>query len=162
MYSQWLDFKSKKRQATGCGILSLLMVMEYNKRNKKLPNPEKLYQVGLNRRAYVEKTGWRHSGLVGLAKLYGYKKSQAYDLTGQDFKPALIVLKKELKNGPLVVSIYKDYQPNKGGHLLVLEKLNETEALVWDPDTKNRNKVKQTIAIDKFLNGWKKRFITIR
>ena len=84
LYSQRLDFKDQDWQEKGCAIASLLMIMDRLKPvGKKLPNLNKLYQVGLNRRAYIAGVGWRHSGL-GMLSLEVLGSSSVCCFLGED------------------------------------------------------------------------------
>ena len=144
-----------------------MMLMRYwqsfgSKSKRSLPDLNKLYQVGLNRRAYIKGVGWRHSGLVGLAKIYGFKKSRAYDLAKEEKAKALSLLKEELKKGPVMASVFSKYEPGRAGHLVVLLSLTNTTAEVLDPDTEERHKIYQRLLAKKFLTAWKGRFIAVR
>lgn len=143
-----------------------MMLMRYRQvagvnQARTLPELDKLDRVGVNRRAYRSPAGWSHTGLVGLAKIYGFKHSGRYDLAEQSFDQALIELKKQLEQGPVIASVYFKYRPGQGGHLLVLERLTDKQATVWDPDTPVRDRIKQQIPAERFLSAWKKRFIVI-
>lgn len=167
LLSQHLDLKSKSWQQAGCGVVSLLILMRYLEAQRKnlkrsLPLAGKLYQVGLNRRAYIKGVGWRHSGLVGLAKIYGFKNTKRYDLAKEPFDQALTKLKAELKKGPVLVSVFSKYEPGRGGHLVVLLSLSETMAEVLDPDTKVRSTVYRKLPAQKFIAACKGRFIAVR
>jgi hypothetical protein len=170
LLSQHLDLKNKDWQKAGCGIVSLLMLMEHQRgagqRNKfKLPDINKLYQAGLNRRAYIKGVGWRHTGLVGLAKIYGFKQSQAYDLANQPDKQAKQAedfLKGELAKSPVIASVYSKYEPGRGGHLAVLLSLSSKKAILLDPDSRTREGIYKEIEATKFIAAWKKRFIVVQ
>lgn len=166
--SQHLDLPTRSWQNSGCGVSSLLMVMKYWQDKsrgvgRKLPDLSRLYQIGLNRRSYVEGVGWRHTGLVGLAKIYGFKRSKNYDLSVWSDAEARGHLEKALKTGPVIVSVYEKYQPQKGGgHLAVLLSLSDKKAVIYDPDSKTRAGVRKDIPTVKFLAAWKKRYIVVR
>lgn len=166
LYSQYLDFTNKERQKHGCGIASLAMLMDYinhlSHTNKNIPSLDKLYQVGINRRAYIKDIGWRHAGLVGVAKVYGFKNSQAHDLSAFSDVEALQILKQKLKQGPVLASIYSKYKTAGSGHLIGLLSLTKQEAVVLDPDSKIRRNVYRQLPLGKFIRAWKKRFIVIR
>jgi len=167
LYSQHLDFKNKHFIVSGCGIMSLLMLMEYLKTSGKhqkdnLPTPDKLYQIGLNRRALIKDIGWRHTGLVGLAKLYGFKSSQNYDWSKLPSSQALKYLQTTIKQGPVMASVYSKFKPKQGGHLVVLLSLTPNRAIVLDPDDTDRSKIKKTLSTKKFLQAWKGRIIEVK
>ncbi len=160
-YSQHLDIKNPFWREKACGIASLLMSMELLKAGKNnLPDLNKLYQVGLNRSSYIKGVGWRHTGLVGLAKIYGFKHSKNFDWFGD--KDPILKLKKALQSGPVIASVYSKYEPGRGGHLVVLMSLSTTKAIVLDPDSKTRSEILRELPADKFLKGWKGRVILVR
>lgn len=163
LYSQRLDFKNKLWQKNGCAIASLLMLMEYlPSAGRKLPTLNDLYQVGLNRGAYIPKVGWRHSGLVGLAKIYGFKTSRAFDLAKLSDEEAQKILQTELKIGPVLASVFYNYEPGQGGHIVCLLSLNKVKAVVLDPDSQTKDGVLKELPTEKFISAWKKRFIAVR
>ncbi len=157
-YSQYLDLAKPGHQKTGCGITCLGMFL-----GKKISNLDELYKLGLEQNAYQPEVGWRHKGLADLAISFGLKNSYNLDLAGEDIELALTKLKTELKEGPVVVSVFAKYKPgNAEGHLVVLLSLNEKEATLLDPATKDRNKIELKIPATKFIKAWKKRLVVFR
>ena len=166
LLSQHLDITDPARRRVACGSVSLLMLMRYKQsigvnRDRTLPTLAKLDRVGVNRRAYKPGLGWSHTGLVGLAKIYGFNRSESYDLTDLPFDRALREFKKHLNSGPIIASVYFRYRPGQGGHLLVLERLSDRRATVWDPDSRSRAKIRYLLPAQKFLSAWKKRLVVI-
>lgn len=163
LYSQYLDFKKRRYQKNGCGTASLLMLMELKgETEKKLPNLDELYEIGLQQEAYLEGVGWRHAGLAVLARGYGFNKSKNFDWAKLSLEQALVKLKKELEKGPVMASVYSDFNLKCGGHLVVLLSLTDKKAVVLDPAMTERPKVKRSISAQKFAKAWKKRIIVIR
>ncbi len=157
-YSQYLDIKNPNWRGKACGIASLAMLL-----GGKVFNLDDLYQKGLDEGAYLPGVGWRHAGLVSLAKDFGFKNSYNLDLAGDDMESALIKLKTELKNGPVMVSVFSCYEHgHKEGHLVVLLSLNDKEAKVLDPNVLEKEQGLQLIPMTKFISGWKKRLIVVR
>ena len=162
-YSQYLDLKDEW-QESGCGPVSLLMLMELLG-GENLPSPNELYQAGLDVDGYLTEVGWKHNSLAELAKKYGFLNSQAIDLAkkpGENgeiipIEEALDGLKENLKNGPVIVSVYRYYDPNRGGHLIVLKSLDKEKAVIIDP----RERGEQVWTVADFLNRWKQRFIVV-
>lgn len=162
-YSQNLDFKKRRHQKNGCGIASLLMLMELKgETEKKLPNLDELYEIGLQQGAYLEGIGWRHAGLALLAQKYGFLKSKNFDWAKLSLEKALIRLKKELAKGPVMASVHSDFNLKREGHLIVLFSLTDQKAIAFDPATTERSKIKRSISAQKFAKAWKKRIIVIR
>ena len=166
LLSQHLDIMRLDRRRVTCGVVSLLMLMRYRQLNganqdQTLPDLDKLDRVGVNRRAYKPGQGWSHSGLVGLAKIYGFKRSCSYDLADRPLGQTLTELRKHLNSGPVIASVYFKYRSGQGGHLLVLEQLTRRQVTVWDPDSHSRSKIRYSLSAERFLPAWKKRFIVI-
>lgn len=157
-YSQYLDIKNPVWREKACGIASLGMIL-----GDEVSSLEELYQLGLNDGAYLPGVGWRHAGLVDLAKHFGFLSSYNLDLAQMDTSEALAKLKGELKNGPVIVSVFAHYEHgHKEGHLIVLLSLNDSEAEVLDPAAPTREDIHQFIPTEKFVTGWKKRLIVVR
>ena len=157
-YSQYLDIKNPDWQGKACGVASLAMLL-----GAKAPSLDELYQLGLDRKAYLPGVGWRHAGLASLAKHFGFKNSYNLDLAKEDMESALAKLKAELKNGPVMVSVFARYEHgHKEGHLVVLLSLNDKEAEVLDPNVLDKKQGLQLIPAAKFIAGWKKRLIVVR
>ncbi|HEY4484053.1 MAG TPA: C39 family peptidase [Candidatus Paceibacterota bacterium] len=158
LYSQSLDLNQEEWQRSGCGIASLGMIL-----GNKISDLNELYQLGLDTNAYLPGIGWKHQGLVDLAKHFGFLSSYNLDLAQMDTSEALAKLKDELKNGPVIVSVFAHYEHgHKEGHLIVLSSLNDSEAEVLDPAAPTREDIHQLIPTEKFVTGWKKRLIVVR
>lgn len=160
LYSQYLDLKKTTWQKSGCGIASLGMVINFYKPKKKIDLNE-LYQKGLDLGGYLKGVGWRHQGIVDLAKNYSFKESKAFDLAADSLEKASKKLKQQLKKGPVIVSVYSKFIVGRNGHLVVLMGLNDDAALVLNPDTRSRAKIACEIPLNLFWPAWKKRFIVI-
>ncbi|MDW8280043.1 MAG: hypothetical protein RMK17_02700, partial [bacterium] len=108
--------------------------------------------------------GWIHRGLVDVAQAYGFLKSKSYDYFSKSFNFAFSKLEKEIKKHPVIISIYKNFNPqNGGGHLCVLSDIkNKNKFIIFDPDARQRKKVIRKIKLSIFKRGWKKRFIVIK
>jgi len=157
-YSQHLDLSHDEHKLKGCGIACLAMLLR-----GKAPSLDELYRLGLEQEAYIPGIGWRHAGLAGLARHFGFANSRHYDLAALSLDEATSKLKAELNNGPVMASVFSKFDPaSKDGHLVVLLSLDNKEAMVLDPDTADREQIRQTIPADKFLAAWKKRFIVVR
>lgn len=157
-FSQHLDLSHDEHKLKGCGIASLGMLL-----GDKVKNLDELYHLGLEQGAYVPGIGWRHAGLANLAKHFGLANSYNLDLVGESLEAALEKLKAELKQGPVMVSVFAKYEPgHKEGHLVVLLSLTDDQAEVLDPAATDHNDIHQFLPAEKFIKGWKKRLIVIR
>lgn len=154
-YSQHFHLKDKKWRKKSCGIVSLAMLLEYS---GKKTNPDDLLKLGLKIGAYLPGIGWRHRGLVELAKKYG-DRGKNFDWAGLDLKIAVHQLKIHLKKYPLLASIYNAFNPKRGGHLIVLVGMEKNKIFYHDPDAKKN--IRKSVSMKKFLKGWKKRIIVI-
>jgi len=138
-----------------CGIVSLAMIFDYYDVKFDLNN---LIQEGLDANGYIDDVGWKHDAVVDLAKKYGFESHRTEDETIEN-------LVKEIDdNRPLIASIHKNFDPKEGGHLIVVNGYFETEGnlegfYVNDPIGEQYKHKNQFIAVEKFLQGWKKRAI---
>lgn len=155
--SQHLHIKIKKWQSKACGITCLAMLFEYFKLHT---SPDELLKKGLKIGGYIENIGWRHKSLVQISEYYGLK-GENFDWSEIDakisFKKTLVYLNKY----PVMASIHNSFNPSRGGHLVVLTKFNGKKVFYNDPDSYNVKNVARSIALKKFLDGWKKRIIVI-
>lgn len=158
LFSQHLDLSHDEHKLKGCGIASLGMLL-----GDKISNLDELYKLGLEQGAYVPGVGWKHAGLANLAKHFGFNNSYNVDLAGESLEVALEKLKTELKQGPVLSSVFANYEAgHKEGHIVVLLSLTESQAEVLDPAAKDHDDVHQFIPASTFIPGWKKRFIVVR
>lgn len=157
-----------------CGILSLKMVMDYWGRflvNYKKKPIMSLIWTGLSKNAFSELAGgWYHRGLLEVAKDYGFQ-GRLFDWSGLKIEneKILLILKNILKNQkPIIVSIYKNFNNKKSGHLIVLvgyrvDEFGNLKGFYFN-DPASYSKISKKYAFvkkNKFLNGWKKRAILI-
>ncbi len=155
-YSQFKDIDSASWQKVSCGVTSLAMVIDFYKPATATPNA--LLKQGLAAGAYDTSAGWKHSGLVALAKTYGLD-GQSYDLAGTDQKSAFATLKSYLKKGPVIVSVHYKFDPKSTiPHMVVIEGMSNGLLYYNDPASKAGQ---QQISVEKFLAGWKQQFIVV-
>ena len=155
-YSQFKDIDSASWQKVSCGIASLAMVIDFYKPEATIPNT--LLKQGIAAGAYDTNAGWKHSGLVALAKTYGLNGT-SYDLTSSDSKSAFTTLKSYLKKGPVIVSVHYKFDPSSTiPHMVVIEGISNDILYYNDPASKAGQ---QQISVEKFLPAWKQEFIVI-
>lgn len=168
--SQYHDLADPEWQWRGCGIVALKMVLDYwhgrDDRNRTIGLDE-LHKKGLGIKAYKNGIGWSHAGLVQLGRDLGY---EAYNRdwapggpTPKDSDAAWEALKLELKNGPVLGSVYSGFKRSRGGgHIVVLA--GETDGLVFlnDPEERNEQEGRKAFAIPVFRKAFKRRYIVIR
>ncbi len=156
-YSQHLHIKNKDWKTKTCGIAGLCMILEYF--DKKIP-AEMLLNQGLKIKAYLPGIGWKHKGIVKLAKKFRLN-GKNFDWAKLNTKTAFLKLKNYLKKYPILASIHLNFNPKNGGHLVVITGISETKIFYNDPDSKTEKQISKSIPIKKFLTGWKKRIIVI-
>src|SRR3989344_7630553 len=141
-------------QYRGCGVAALKMVMNYwhvaDETNASPPIDE-LLAVGLKLNAYVKNSGWLHTGLVNIAKQYGYE-GQNYDLASSDTETAWESLKEHLKNGPVMASVYSKFDPARGGvHIAVLTGFDGDMVYLNDPEEPSQEAGSKIMELADFL-----------
>lgn len=164
---QFYDIEDPQWQERTCAIVSLVMVMGYygkevnleeavEKGQKIKVKDPKLGTVG----GYDPEFGWRHDAIVGLAKHYGFKSYRKEDDTIESLMESLE------KQEPVIINIYKNFDPENGGHLAVLTGyyVADTELIgfyVNDPIGPSYKHKDQFIELENFERGWKKRAIYV-
>lgn len=161
-YSQYLDVRTEKWRRYSCGIVALKMTIDYwnASRKQKSPTLAELLRGGRERGYYIPGIGWKHKGLVILSCSYGFR-GKNYDLADKTSKKAFSFMKKCLRRGPVIASIYKNFKPGNSGHLVVIAGIIKNKISYNDPIAKRRNDIARCVSISKFLNGWKRRIIVI-
>ena len=156
-YSQFKDITSTTWQKVGCGVTSFAMIIAYYKPNTVSVNT--LLKQGIASGAYLSDAGWTYSGLIQLSKKYGLEGS-SYDLAKVSQKTALVRLKEQLKDGPVIASVHYKFDPKSTiPHLVVIDGIETDIVYYSDPAAKVGGK---QISTADFLKAWKKRFIVIR
>ena len=108
--------------------------------------------------AYAEGAGWKHRDLALLARPYGLQGA-SYDLSRADADTAFVEIKKALAEGPVIASVYYEFDPESPiPHLAVINGIRGDTVYYNDPAAGAGNK---TISTDMFKKGWKKRFIAV-
>lgn len=155
-YSQFADISDSKWKKVGCGITSLAMLIDFYQPNEVTVN--ELLKRGIAAGAYSD-AGWSHAGLINLSHKYGLK-GESHDLSASTMADAFAVLEKELKNGPVMVSVHYTFTPtNPIPHIVVVSGVSDGKVYYNDPAGKSGE---GSISIAKFQGAWKKRYIDIR
>lgn len=155
-YSQFTDISAPEWRKIGCGITSLAMLIDFYKPPVEV---DTLLSEGIENGAYVDDAGWSHAGLIAIAKDHGLTGEARY-LTDLDMVTAFADLKKAIEAGPVMASVHYTFEPtNPIPHLVVVTDIDEEGVHYNDPADKSGDGV---IAIEKFQNSWKKRYIEIR
>lgn len=169
-FAQYLDVEDKSWQERTCAIVSLVMVMSYfgtevdvNEavevgQSIKIKDPKRGMVGG-----YDPNFGWRHDAILALAKKYGFEAYRTEEDTVENLLESLS------KNEPVIVNIYKNFDPKEGGHLAVLtgffsdDKAGEIISFyINDPIGIPYKYKNMGIPYDVFMKGWKKRSIYVK
>ena len=163
-FSQRLDILDESWRYRSCGIIATKMAMDYwhgQSVNNSSPTLEVIIGTGLTIGAYSAGIGWSHAGLANIGRQFGYD-GYSQDLAGLDLELAWSYLLDDLKRFPVIASIYPRFDPsNKDGHIVVLTGFDGELVFYNDPDEHSEREGKKAIAIERFLRGWKKRYIVI-
>jgi hypothetical protein len=153
----------------GCGIASLKMVLDYWHRQdprNRTDEVDNLYAAGVASGAFNPAFGWVHAGLVGLGRSLGY------DGFNLDFAPngrtpksaedALKQLEIELGQGPVIASVYRGFDPARGGgHLVVVTDVSGGTIGLNDPEPLHESDGRRLMPVPQFLLAFKNRFIVV-
>ena len=157
LYSQFLDVEDKNWKIRACGIVSLKVVLEYWGIKENIKD---LIDLGLKKNAYISGVGWKHDGLVSVAKEFGFS-GMNYDWFKDEPKDAFEKLLPNLEKYPVIASIYNNFKLGGSGHLVVLLGYQNGQIFFNDPDSKTRKGIQKKVGLEKFLTGWKRRIIVI-
>lgn len=164
-YSQYLDVAQPKWRGKSCGIIALKMVLDYwrGKTIADSPTIHTLIRLGVSKNAYIPGIGWRHFGLVLLARHY-HLDAKNYDWANESKKIALKKLLQVLERQPVIASIYRNTSTKKGGHLVVLTGIRESDGKMCmiDPAEKTRKKEIRCVSPKTFARSWKQRVVIVR
>ncbi|MEY3784301.1 MAG: hypothetical protein RLZZ230_623 [Candidatus Parcubacteria bacterium] len=156
-YSQFSDISTPSWQKVGCGITSLAMLISYYE--KKPISVDSLLEKGISAGAYLDSAGWIHSGLINLSHAYGLD-GESLSFANLSMDDAFAKLEKELKAGPVMASVHYTFEPtNPIPHLVVVNGVRDGKVFYNDPAESVGG---ESLSIEKFERGWKKRYITIR
>src|SRR3989338_4138607 len=143
-----------------CGIASLYMVIRALDPHTNITADDILKKC-LSLNGYIPNIGWKHKELAQTAEVFGFL-GVSYDWFSESSEDAFEKLKKELKSGPVIASIYNKFMPGNGGHLIVVWGIYAGAILVNDPAETDSEKISKKIPLDTFLHGWKRRVIVVR
>ena len=165
-YSQYLDVTNTMWQPRACGIACLKMILDTDyARSLTL---DEMIDQGCAIGAHGE-YGWKHAGLVALARQYGTKLSRAEwrhgDTKSQDElnEEGIQFLITHLRSGrPAIVSAIKKFQEADKFHMMVLTGFEEKEGVVigfyyHDSDFQVRGEGENLfVSIDTFRSKWRR------
>lgn len=145
-----------------CGICSLKMLLSFCDIKNKDIFVMDLVGQGLELNAYLEGVGWKHSGLVEIARRYGVNMDfqKIFPKTSDERKKVLNLIDSNLNNGkPVIVSVFWGFNPENGGHLVVVNGFKKKGRKIagyniQDPDHRFRGNT-YFISREEFISGWR-------
>ena len=176
-YSQYLDVADELWQPRACGVACLKMLLEA--KGEHAPTLDEMIAQGCAIGAHGE-YGWKHDGLIALARQYGaklsrneWRKSESKSLEELN-EEGVNFLISELRSGrPVIVSAVKNFEEDDKFHMIILTALEEKDLpapdtarqadgtvvgfYYHDSDTTKRGDGKNLfIHIDMFRAKWRK------
>ncbi len=158
-YAQHVDVNENFWKDRSCGMVSLGMILDFY--GKEIPI-DQLVTEGKALGGYIKDVGWKHDTIIELAKKYGF---ESYRKEDENIEKALESI---ANDEPVIVSVYKNFDTNNGGHLAVLTGFYYNEegdeligVYINDPIGFPYKFKNQFVRIDTFMRGWKKRAIYV-
>ena len=158
LVDQRKETKNKKWAHRTCAICSLKMVMAWkNKKFEKMP-VMKLVRQGLAMDGYLKGIGWKHQGIVDLAKTHGLQMGfvKKFFKTEAEKKKGLVFINKKLASEkPVLASML--YRTD--GHIVVINGLRKnsnriTGYFIQDPDPQFKGN-NYFLSVKEFLTYWR-------
>jgi len=162
LVNQKTDTEDQKWAGKTCGICSIKMLLgDLNPKLQKLKIMS-LVRKGLQKDGYVEKIGWKHSVLVDLAGDYGVKMNyqKKFLKKADERKRGMVFIERNIRNKkPVIVSVGYDFNPLRGGHLVVVRGFRNVGNRVLgyyiqDPYPLRRGN-NYFVTKKEFLKGWR-------
>lgn len=153
-YSQHDESIPEKWRKSGCGCTALKMALEYLV-GEETPSVSELIMEGASSGAYIDGIGWRHDGLVALAKTYGTNSYR--EEFKNDKNLGVESLKEKLEKGHTpIVSIARDHNDSSTFHLVPLTGFDDNGFYYNDSsyDTKEEGKG-LFVGLEDFLKLWR-------
>lgn len=156
----FVDWKNR-----GCGITALKMLLDFWHLKNPCNRTASLAELIRKRTngAFIKNVGWSHSGLVSIARNYGYDGFNK-DLALLKIKPQQVFeqLKKDLEYFPVIASVWNNFNPvHQGGHLVVVTGINSDRIYLNDPKETNKKSGSKVLSKKEFIKAFKKRYVAI-
>ncbi|HBB43986.1 MAG: hypothetical protein UW27_C0001G0012 [Parcubacteria group bacterium GW2011_GWA1_44_13] len=165
-YSQYLDVADELWRPRACGVACLKMLLEA--KGEHAPTLDEMIAQGCAIGAHGE-YGWKHDGLVALARQYGVKLSRNEWRQSESNTPdelneeGVNFLISELRSGrPVIVSAVKNFEEDDKFHMVILTGFEEESGEVagfyyHDSDTASRGDGENLyVPINIFRAKWRR------
>lgn len=144
-----------------CAICSLWMLLKHRDPSFAVA-PMELVRQALAKNAYLENIGWRHWGIVQLAKDYGLnlKYAEKFFYSPEEKEIGAKIISDDIKkNRPVIVSVFHHLNPAKGSHMVVVHGMQEFNGkpigyYIQDPDASFRGH-NYFLTKEEFFSGWR-------
>lgn len=165
-YSQYLNVTDPEWQPRACGVVCLKMLLD--SKHVQTPLLDEMIAQGDAIGAYGE-SGWKHDGLVALAKQYGVKLERA-EWRQSDTKTSdelneeginTILRQLEIRS-PVIVSAIKNFEIKNKFHMVLIVGAEIEEGIVkgfyyHDPDSYTETKgAYQFVPYGIFSTAWRR------
>ena len=165
-YSQYLDVTDPMWQTRACGVACLKMLLEA--KGEHPPSLDEMIAQGCSIGAHGE-WGWKHDGLIALARQYGaklsrneWRKSESKSPEELNEEGIKFLLSELIAKRPVLVSAIKKFEEDDKFHMVVLTGFEERDGAVigfyyHDSDTTKRGEGENLfVPIDIFRTKWRR------
>ena len=144
-----------------CAPCSLWMLLKHHNPDFSL-SPLELRDELISKNGYLENIGFKHQALAEMGKEYGLPLTFAkkFFYTPEEKEVGMKIINANLKAGhPVIVSVFYQLNPAKGGHMVVIQGVQEFSGqtigyYVQDPDSSFRGH-NYFLTREEFLAGWR-------
>ena len=118
---------------------------------------KQLIDEGVEMGGYAPEYGWKHRAIIKLADKYGVKMAfqEKFFYTPEDKEKGMVIIDDNIKRGvPVMVSIFKELNPENGGHIVLINGFNDEGYYIQDPDHRFRGN-NYFLTQEEFKKAWR-------